>query len=117
VGEHRQLAFDSGAAVRYVEHVAGVGVLGDQPQSVLFARSADQDRWVWATYRQRIVDRPRSRAGTTGSPDDHICLANRSVSSSRSNPLPPRRQEQTHRLGFLSLAAGADPEPHPASVP
>src|SRR5262245_33592176 len=43
--------------LRTVEEVAGVAVLRDQPQGLLFATAANQYRWMGFAYGQRPADR------------------------------------------------------------
>src|SRR2546427_8184602 len=40
------------------EEVAGIGILGDQPQGFLFTAAADEDGWVRAREGLRRVERP-----------------------------------------------------------
>ena len=93
LAQHRELgAHELGRAA---EDVAGVGVLGHQPQRLSLPAAADQDRDARPADRLRRVDEVRrgdvralEAPRRVPLPPDHISCAMRSVSSSHSKRSP-----------------------------
>ena len=107
-----------GDLLRPPEDVARVGVPGDEPERLLLAAAADQDRWARPAQRLRGVEESR-RAGT-GAPSNgasvprspvHIPCAIRRVSSSISNRSAERREREPEPGRLLLVPRRADAEP------
>src|SRR5205823_8411479 len=103
------------------EEVAGIGVLGDQPQGFLFAAATDQDGWVGARERLRRVERAfelivlapeRLFAAAFAFP--HL-LADLECLLEPLEPLLDWRERDAEAAAFCFVPGGADAQPGPAA--
>src|SRR6266571_4790090 len=99
------------------EEVAGIGILGDQPQGFLFTAAADEDGWVRPREGLRRVERPlelvvlapeRLFAAAFAIP--HL-LADLECLLEPLEPLLDGREGDAEAAAFCFIPCGADAEP------
>src|SRR5207248_9690060 len=99
------------------KEVAGIGILGDQPQGFLFPAAADQDGWVRACERLRRVERAlelimlatvRLFAAAFAFP--HL-LADLECLLEPLEPLLDWRERDADATAFCFIPCGADAQP------